>query len=104
MAKQIIFGVFEQLVTKVGSSAFEEIQLMYGVKDDLKKFQETLSTIKAVLLDADEEKQKKSHAVEDWIRRLRDIVYDADDLLDDLATMDLRRMVFKGILEMHAWT
>ena len=38
-----------------------------------------------MLLDA-EEKQEKSHAVEDWIRRLKEIVYDADDLLDDIAT------------------
>lgn len=46
--------------------------------------EETLSTIRAVLLDV-EELQEKSHAVQNWVRRLNDAVYDADDLFDEFA-------------------
>ncbi|XP_057991004.1 putative disease resistance protein RGA1 isoform X2 [Hevea brasiliensis] len=78
--------------SKLTSFASEEIGFVYGFKNDLRRLQTTLSTIKAILLDA-EEKQEQSHAVKDWIKRLKDVVYDADDLLDDVATEGLRRKV-----------
>ncbi|RVX02816.1 putative disease resistance protein RGA3 [Vitis vinifera] len=90
MAEQIPFGIAENLLMKLGSAVFHEIGLMYGVGGELRKLKEKLSTVGAVLLDA-EEKQESSHAVADWVRRLKDVVYDADDLLDDFATEDLRR-------------
>jgi hypothetical protein len=45
-----------------------------------------------VLLDA-EEKQAQNHAVKDWLQKLKDAMYDADDLLDDFSTQLLRRQV-----------
>ena len=90
MAEQIPFGIAENLLMKLGSAVFHEIGLMYGVRGELSKLKEKLSTVGAVLLDA-EEKQESSCAVADWVRRLKDVVYDADDLLDDFATEDLRR-------------
>ncbi|KAJ9158777.1 hypothetical protein P3X46_024328 [Hevea brasiliensis] len=92
MAEQIPFGIAQNLLTKLASSAFQEIGLIYGVKNDLCGLENTFSTIKAVLLDA-EKKQAKSHAVKSWIKRLQDVVYDADYLLDDMATEGLRRKV-----------
>ncbi|KAG8645790.1 putative disease resistance protein RGA3 [Manihot esculenta] len=92
MAEQIPFSIAENLLTKLASIASEEINLVYGFKNDLRKLQTTLSTIKAILIDADE-KQEESRAVKDWIRRLKEVVYDADDLLDDVATEGLRRKV-----------
>ncbi|KAF2319540.1 hypothetical protein GH714_016877 [Hevea brasiliensis] len=92
MAEQIPFTIAENLFSKLTSFASEEIGLVYGFKNDLRRLQTTLSTIKAILLDA-EEKQEQSHAVKDWIKRLKDVVYDADDLLDDVATEGLRRKV-----------
>ncbi|KAG8645744.1 putative disease resistance protein RGA3 [Manihot esculenta] len=92
MAEQIPFSIAENLLTKLTSIASEEINLVYGFKNDLRKLQTTLSTIKAILIDADE-KQEESRAVKDWIRRLKEVVYDADDLLDDVATEGLRRKV-----------
>ncbi|KAG8645789.1 hypothetical protein MANES_10G092532v8 [Manihot esculenta] len=92
MAEQIPFSIAENLLTKLTSIASEEINLVYGFKNDLRKLQTTLSTIKAILVDADK-KQEESLAVKDWIRRLKEVVYDADDLLDDVATEGLRRKV-----------
>ncbi|WRX29716.1 NB-ARC - like 10, partial [Theobroma cacao] len=54
--------------------------------------QETLSTINAVLRDA-EEKQESNHALDNWIIRLQDVVFDAEDLLDEFDYAILRRKV-----------
>ena len=90
MAEQTPFCIADNLLMKLGSTVFHEIGLVYGVVSELRKLEETLSTVRAVLVDS-EEKQESSHAVAVWVRRLNDVVYDADDLLDDFATEDLRR-------------
>ncbi|RVW71835.1 putative disease resistance protein RGA3 [Vitis vinifera] len=92
MADQIPFGVVEHILTKLGSEAFQEIGSMYGVPKEMTKLNGKLGTIKAVLLDAEEKQQQQSnHAVKYWVRRLKGVVYDADDLLDDYATHYLQR-------------
>ncbi|RVW93454.1 hypothetical protein CK203_035038 [Vitis vinifera] len=78
------------VLTKLGSSAIQQIGSAFGVAKELTKLTEKLDAIRGVLLDA-EEKQEKSHAVKTWVRRLKDVVYDADDLLDDFATHQLQR-------------
>ena len=90
MAEQIPYGIAENLLTKLGSAVFHEIGLMYGVGSELRRLEDTLSTVRAVLVDA-EERKESSQAVAAWVRRLNDVVYDADDLLDDFAFEELRR-------------
>ncbi|XP_057990353.1 putative disease resistance protein RGA4 [Hevea brasiliensis] len=48
MAEEIAFSIAEQVITKLGSLAFQEIELISGAKDDMKKLENSLSTIKAV--------------------------------------------------------
>ncbi|WKA13344.1 hypothetical protein VitviT2T_030651 [Vitis vinifera] len=95
MADQIPFGVVEHILTNLGSSAFQEIGSMYGVPKEMTKLKGKLGIIKAVLLDAEEKQQQSNHAVKDWVkdwvRSLKGVVYDADDLLDDYATHYLQR-------------
>ncbi|WKA13253.1 hypothetical protein VitviT2T_030573 [Vitis vinifera] len=90
MAEQIPFNIIADVLTKLGSSAIQQIGSAFGVAKELTKLTEKLDAIRGVLLDA-EEKQEKSHAVKTWVRRLKDVVYDADDLLDDFATHQLQR-------------
>lgn len=90
-------------MTKVASIAVYEISLAWNVKTELRKLESILSTIKAVLLDANEQ-QVKNHEVSDWLEKLRDVevrdwleklrdvVYDVDDLMDDLSTQLLLQM------------
>lgn len=63
MAEQIPFSSMENILMKLGSPTGQAIGLAFGVRKELAKLQETLSTIRDVLLDA-EEQQEKSHAVE----------------------------------------
>jgi hypothetical protein len=92
MAESVIFDIAGSILTSLGSLALQEIELLWGYKDELRKLRETVSTIQAVLLDA-EEKQAQNHAIRDWLGKLKDAMYEADDLLDDYSTELLRRQV-----------
>ncbi|EOY12519.1 Leucine-rich repeat containing protein [Theobroma cacao] len=92
MAETIPYRMVSNILSKLVWLAGQELGLIFGLKKDLEKLQETLSTIKAVLLDADE-KQESDRALKNWILRLEDVVYDADDLLDEFDYEILRQKV-----------
>ncbi|PPD69713.1 hypothetical protein GOBAR_DD33407 [Gossypium barbadense] len=58
----------------------------------LNKLKPTLMSVKAVLDDA-EYKQITSPNVKSWIDELKDAVYDAEDLLDEISTEALRNKI-----------
>ena len=60
----------------------DEVARLLGVTDEIARLQETLHTIKAVLADA-ERKKIHSEAINNWLRKLKDVMYDADDILDE---------------------
>ncbi|CAL1379949.1 unnamed protein product [Linum trigynum] len=72
--------------------ALEHIGLLWNFKRELRKLKDTVSRIQAVLQDA-EEKQFRNHQVKDWLEKLSDVMYDADDLLDDFSTAARRKAV-----------
>ncbi|XP_059450805.1 disease resistance protein RGA2-like [Corylus avellana] len=92
MAEAVLVDTAVSIAESLGSLALQEIGLLWGFKYELKMLGNTVSTIQAVFLDA-EEQQAQNHAVKDWLRKLKDAMYDADDLLDDFSTQLLRRQV-----------
>nr|XP_023927594.1 putative disease resistance protein RGA3 [Quercus suber] len=94
MAEGALFNVANGIIGKAGDVAVQEIALIWGVKDEIKKLKETVSTISAVLLDA--EAKKHNNEVKLWLQRLKDAMLDADDLLDEISTEALRREVMTG--------
>ncbi|XP_039155940.1 putative disease resistance protein RGA3 [Eucalyptus grandis] len=92
MAEAVLFTLTNDILKLAGSNIFSKIQLARGARDDLKRLKYTVKTIQTVLLDA-EKKQWDSEQVKLWLARLKDVLYDAQDLLDDVATEDLRRKV-----------
>ncbi|KAG4177604.1 hypothetical protein ERO13_A11G317700v2 [Gossypium hirsutum] len=95
MAEAIAFDLALELITKLSSFTLSQIGPCWNVKDDLHDLKSTVSTIKAVLLDA-EEQSVTSHLVKDWLEKMRDVLYDADDLLDDFSTEALRKDLLGG--------
>ncbi|KAM7478166.1 hypothetical protein LguiA_026379 [Lonicera macranthoides] len=96
-AESFVFQTAGQILGKLTTLAFREIGSIWGVKFFFKRLESTVSAIKAVLLDAAEQKKKKNRQVEDWLEKRQDVLYDIDDLLDDFMTEDLRRkVVIKG--------
>ena len=50
-----------------------------------------------MLLDA-EKQSSHSHQIKDWLSKLKDVLHDADDLLDDFSTQVLRQKVENEVL------
>jgi predicted DNA-binding protein YlxM (UPF0122 family) len=86
----------------LGPLAIKEIKLPWGVKDEVEKLKDTVFMIKDVLLDA-EEQQVKRHAVRNWLKKLEDTMYEANNLLDDFSTEALlRKMMTHDKMEKKA--
>ncbi|XVF30495.1 hypothetical protein REPUB_Repub16aG0063000 [Reevesia pubescens] len=94
MAEYFAFNIAENILSKLSNLAYEEIRLAWGVHSDLEKLQETLNTIKDVLLDA-EEKQAHNHQLRGWLQKLKYACYDAEDLLDEFEIEAFRKQVLK---------
>ncbi|KAJ0103678.1 hypothetical protein Patl1_05461 [Pistacia atlantica] len=86
MAEGILFNIAGKILEGLGSLAVREGNLACGVKHEIKKLESIVNTIKMVLLDAEEQHNKMNREVKNWIQRLKDAFYDADDLLDDFST------------------
>ncbi|CAI0428362.1 unnamed protein product [Linum tenue] len=85
MAETLLMPVAEQILGKLASFAYDQLLLLWTLKPEILKLKDTVTSIQAVLLDA-EEKQSHNQQVRLWLKRLSDVMYDADDLLDDFAT------------------
>ncbi|GMP86660.1 hypothetical protein CsSME_00039358 [Camellia sinensis var. sinensis] len=104
MVETILFNLASKILGKIGSGAIGEVGKAWGVEQELNTLKDTLSTIKAVLLDAERLyghggfPQNQAHnnysiAMGVWFDRLQAAFYDADNLLDELHYEDLRRQV-----------
>jgi hypothetical protein len=95
MAEGVLFDLAGKVLEVAGSFALQEIKLACGVKAELDNLKSTVSTIKDVLLDA-EKKAYDGSAIKGWLERLKDVLHDADDLLDDFSTEAMQREVMTG--------
>ncbi|KAL4379204.1 hypothetical protein GQ457_02G041090 [Hibiscus cannabinus] len=91
MAESIAYDI----ITTLGSPLLQQLGLWWNLKDDLDGLKSTVSTIKAVLLDA-EEKSATSNLVKDCLEKLKDALYDADDILDDIRTEASKKDLLRG--------
>ncbi|KAL5980747.1 hypothetical protein ACLOJK_028657 [Asimina triloba] len=85
MAEVLLSPLLDLIYGNLASSAVQELQLVWGVDEELQKLKSTLSAIQAVLEDA-EEQQFHSNAIRDWLRKLKFVAYDAEDLVDEIVT------------------
>ncbi|CAN6561438.1 unnamed protein product [Malus baccata var. baccata] len=98
MAEGVLFNVAVRIIGRLGSLAFEEIGLIWGVQDELHKLQEIVAGFQAVLLDA--EQKQTNNEVKLWLESVEDAVYEADDLLDELNTEAQQRQMMCGNTKM----
>ncbi|XP_073001833.1 putative disease resistance protein RGA3 isoform X2 [Typha latifolia] len=59
----------------------ERVVVVLGVKDELKRLQRRMEMIKTVLQYA-ERKRIQDPAIDNWLNELKDVMYDADDIID----------------------
>ncbi|XP_043691656.1 putative disease resistance protein RGA1 [Telopea speciosissima] len=77
----VVSGVGE-ILKKLIFMATEEIDLVWNVKEELDKLIRTVNAINALLLDA-EKQQEEKETVRLFLRRLKDVAYAAEDVLDE---------------------
>nr|XP_024926164.1 putative disease resistance protein RGA3 isoform X2 [Ziziphus jujuba var. spinosa] len=95
MAEVILFNTANRIIGRLGSEAVQEVGLLWGVKNELQELEDTISIIKDVLVDA-EEQQVHNVQIRNWLKKLEGVVYEADDLIDDFDTEALRRRAMSG--------
>ncbi|KAK4842609.1 hypothetical protein QYF36_024694 [Acer negundo] len=102
MTEAFVSPLTEILLGKLGSLAYKEVSLIWGV--DLLKLEKTLKTIKAVLLDA-EQQQLHNHEVRVWLEELKYLCYDDEDVLDafEIETLQRQAMVNRGSITQKVW-
>ncbi|XP_057964553.1 putative disease resistance protein RGA3 [Malania oleifera] len=99
MAESFVSNIAEKVWSMLSSIAVEEVSLALNAKSELKKLENTVSAIKALLLDAEEQQERNKH-LREWLRKLKDACYDADNVLDEFEIESLRRRVVnRGSIE-----
>ncbi|KAL6135602.1 hypothetical protein ACLB2K_067829 [Fragaria x ananassa] len=92
-AEFVLTFAAEGILTKVSSLAAQELALAWGFKAELEKLGESLSSIQDFLRGAAERPDDEGKAVEKWVKKLKHVAEDADDILDDFNYELLRRKV-----------
>ncbi|TYI91673.1 hypothetical protein E1A91_D02G009900v1 [Gossypium mustelinum] len=95
MAEAFVSAVMGEVASKAASVAVEMISLGWGFKDEMQRLGNSLEMIGAFLRDA-EGNQKQMNSVKLWLKRLRDVAYEADKVLDEIAYEFLRKKVETG--------
>uniref|UniRef100_UPI001CB8A925 putative disease resistance RPP13-like protein 1 n=1 Tax=Erigeron canadensis TaxID=72917 RepID=UPI001CB8A925 len=90
MVEAIAGAVATALIQKLLASDLMNFARSQGIESQLKKWKETLPVIQAVLADA-AQKQITQKSVELWLVELQELVYDIEDVLDDIATEAKKR-------------
>nr|XP_007145624.1 hypothetical protein PHAVU_007G254500g [Phaseolus vulgaris]ESW17618.1 hypothetical protein PHAVU_007G254500g [Phaseolus vulgaris] len=94
MAESLLFSFAESLIGKVTSRAVKEASLALGVHSELQQMKTTMTLIRGVLLDA-QQKNPLSSALSEWLRQVKRVFSDAEDIVDDFECEALRKHVVK---------
>ncbi|WRX22891.1 Leucine-rich repeat - like 10 [Theobroma cacao] len=94
MAEPFAFNIAENVLETLTALVVQEISLACGVQSDFRKLREMLATVKPWILDA-EEKQARNNQLQDWVQKLKDACYDAEDVLDEFEVESLRGQVLE---------
>ncbi|XP_022761326.1 putative disease resistance protein RGA3 [Durio zibethinus] len=95
MAEMILGATVERVVLSVISALTAvtgQVKPGWGLKKELEKLGDSLAIIQDFLQEA-EEGQKKSNSMNIWLEKLKDVAYEADDVLDEFTYEILRRKV-----------
>ncbi|XP_078162771.1 uncharacterized protein LOC144557968 [Carex rostrata] len=78
------------ILNLLGSLLREELGLLYGFKAELEKLESVFTRIQSVLEDA-MTRQLQDRALQDWLEKLTNIAYHAEDVLEEFNFEVLRR-------------
>ncbi|KAL7140263.1 hypothetical protein ABFS83_09G110300 [Erythranthe nasuta] len=82
MVDAIVSVVVERLAATLEDKVRNEVNLVRGVKNEIRSLSDDLKKVRYVLEDA-EKKGHKDKSVKDWLTRLENTTYEMDDVLDE---------------------
>ncbi|XP_078152656.1 putative disease resistance protein RGA3 [Carex rostrata] len=95
MAEVVASSLVRLVCDKMGTKLIKEYGLLSGANKDLKKLEGTLKAIQDVLDDA-EGRQEKGRALKGWLKKLKNVAFEIDDLLDN-ASLEAHKSENKNI-------
>ncbi|XP_004306133.1 PREDICTED: disease resistance protein RGA2-like [Fragaria vesca subsp. vesca] len=94
VVESVLTFAAEGILSKVSSLAANKIALAWGFKAELEKLRQSLSYIQDLLGSAaDQRLDDRGKAVEEWVKKLKQVAEDADDVLDEFEYELLRQQV-----------
>ncbi|KAF6138218.1 hypothetical protein GIB67_011058 [Kingdonia uniflora] len=98
MAAPVVSMVLNQLGALLRQEIEKEVRMTVAVKEEVHKLKITLIAIQAVLYDADK-KQVEDQQVKLWLERLKEVVYEIEDILDKLHTKIIQSKILNRNLQ-----
>ncbi|XXG50779.1 hypothetical protein AAC387_Pa02g4711 [Persea americana] len=92
MAEVVLSALLQVVFDKLVPLITEEQGMKWGVNKEMERLKSMLPTIQAVLEDA-EKQRVEDKALRNWLGKLKDAAYDADDILDEFMTEALQRKI-----------
>ncbi|XP_058181085.1 putative disease resistance protein RGA3 [Rhododendron vialii] len=92
MAEALLIPAANAILNGLLPLATNQINLAWGFKEGLEKLRDRLEIIQGLLHDA-ENREITSHAMMPWLKRLKDAICDAENVLDELAYEAFRRKI-----------
>lgn len=77
----MVDAVVSYVVERLGDYLIQEVNFLRGVRDEVESLKKELQWMLSFIKDA-EAKQAGNHLIRRWVSDIRDIAYDAEDVLD----------------------
>ncbi|KAJ0986963.1 hypothetical protein J5N97_005319 [Dioscorea zingiberensis] len=84
------------VVQKLGVLIMQEAKELHGVRGQVEWLQEELRSMQCFLKDADAKRARGDERVKNWVRNIRDVAYEAEDIIDTFMLKVSRRRRKKG--------
>nr|UBY07411.1 NBS-LRR disease resistance protein [Dasypyrum villosum] len=90
MAESLLLPLVRGVAGKAADVLVETVTRMCGLDDDRRKFERQLLAVECKLANAEERSETNGY-VKSWMKELKSVAYQADDVLDDFQYEALRR-------------
>ncbi|XBI34105.1 hypothetical protein VPH35_119947 [Triticum aestivum] len=90
MAESLLLPLVRSMAGKAADALIETVSRMCGLDDDRQTLERHLLAVECKLANA-EEMSETNRYVKSWMKELKSIAYQADDVLDDFQYEALRR-------------
>ena len=105
----MVDAVVSFVVQRLGDLLIEQVVFLQGVRDEVEWLRNKLEFMLCFLEDAEEKQDYGDHRIQKWISDIRDVAYDAEDIIDNFILeveegRTPKKMGLKGWLEKYLCT